>query len=89
MAFIFKYLNITLLEIIKKFLKIYNFNLLLIKINFVNIKFNNNSDLEKRDIILVYFSRSFRRSSRHMLGEEVYGSSRYYRSDERSSYAND
>ena len=48
---IFKYSNIILLEIIKKLLKIYNPNLLLISINFVNIKFNNNSNLKKEDII--------------------------------------
>ena len=51
MVLIFKYLNITLLEIIKKLLKIYNFNLLLIGINFVSIKFNSNSNLEKENII--------------------------------------
>jgi len=51
MALIFKYSNITLLEIIKKLLKIYNLNLLLIGINFVSIKFNNNSNLKKEDII--------------------------------------
>ena len=41
----------TLLEIVKKLLKIYNFNLLLIKINFINIKFNNNSNLKEKNII--------------------------------------
>ena len=51
MAPIFKYLNITLLEIVKKLLKIRNPNLLLVKVNFVGIKFNNNSNLEKKDII--------------------------------------
>ena len=51
MALIFKYSNITLLEIIKKLLKIYNLNLLLIGINFVSIKFNSDSDLKKEDII--------------------------------------
>ena len=51
MALIFKYSNITLLEIIKKLLKIYNSNLLLIGINFVGIKFNNDSDLKEGDIM--------------------------------------
>ena len=40
-----------LLKIIEKFLKIYNFNLLLVGVNFISIKFNNNSNLEKKDII--------------------------------------
>ena len=51
MTLIFKYLNIILLEIIKKFLKIYNFNLLLIKVNFINIKFNSDSNLKEKNII--------------------------------------
>ena len=51
MIFIFKYLNITLLEIIKKLLKIYDPNLLLVGMNFVSIKFNSDSDLKKEDII--------------------------------------
>jgi len=51
MVSIFKYSNITLLEIIKKLLKIYDPNLLLVSINFVSIKFNSNSNLEKEDII--------------------------------------
>ena len=40
-----------MLKIIKKLLKICDPNLLLIKINFVSIKFNNNSDLEERNIV--------------------------------------
>ena len=40
-----------LLKIVKKLLKIYNLNLLLVGINFISIKFNNNSNLEKEDII--------------------------------------
>ena len=51
MAFVFKYLNITLLEIVKKLLKIRDPNLLLIRVNFVGIKFNNDSDLEEKDIV--------------------------------------
>ena len=51
MALIFKYSNIILLKIIKKLLKIYNPNLLLIGINFVSIKFNSDSNLEEEDII--------------------------------------
>ena len=41
----------TLLEIVKKLLKIYDSNLLLISMNFVSIEFNSDSDLEKEDII--------------------------------------
>ena len=51
MALIFRYSNITLLETVKKLLKIYNPNLLLVGINFVGIKFNNNSNLKKENII--------------------------------------
>ena len=46
----------TLLEIVKKLLKIRDFNLLLIRINFVNIKFNNNSNLKERNIIYQFIS---------------------------------
>ena len=48
-TFIFRYSNIILLKIIKKLLKIYDFNLLLININFVSIEFNNNSKLKKKN----------------------------------------
>jgi hypothetical protein len=50
MTSVFKQLNIMLLEIIKKFLKMYDFNSLLTEINFINIKFNNNSDLKEENI---------------------------------------
>ena len=40
-----------LLKIVEKLLKIYNLNLLLIGMNFVSIKFNNDSNLEEEDII--------------------------------------
>ena len=46
----------TLLKIIEKLLKIYNPNLLLVGINFVNIKFNNDSNLKKEDIIYQFIS---------------------------------
>ena len=88
MAPIFKYLNITLLEIVKKLLKIRNPNLLLVKVNFVGIKFNNNSNLKKEYYIPTYFSRSFRRSSRHMLREEACGSFKYYKFNKRFSHIN-
>ena len=51
MTLIFKYLNITLLETVKKLLKIYNSNLLLTRINFISIKFNSNSDLKEENIM--------------------------------------
>ena len=50
-ASIFRYLNITLLKIIKKLLKMRDFNSLLAKINFVSIKFNSDSNLKEEDII--------------------------------------
>ena len=40
-----------LLKIMKKLLKIYDPNLLLVGVNFVSIKFNSDSDLEEEDII--------------------------------------
>ena len=41
----------TLLETVKKLLKIHNPNPLLVGVNFVSIKFNSDSDLKEEDII--------------------------------------
>ena len=40
-----------MLEIVKKLLKIHNPNLLLVRVNFVSIKFNSNSNLKEKDIV--------------------------------------
>jgi hypothetical protein len=45
-----------LLKIIKKFLKIYNSNLLLAEMNFVSIKFDNDSDLKEENITYQFIS---------------------------------
>jgi hypothetical protein len=41
----------TLLKMIEKLLKMYNLNLLLVEVNFINIEFDSDSDLKEENII--------------------------------------
>jgi hypothetical protein len=45
-----------LLKTIKKLLKIYNFNLLLVEMNFIDIKFDNDSNLKEENITHQFIS---------------------------------